>query len=326
MTGSAWNSLRMVTHPIEWLKDALRLYGLEWFCKRYYGIYTGLVVDNNDPENRGRCRIMIPAVRQMLPEDVLDDAWALPCMNGMGDLTETGQIGGVFWPPDEGMQVWVVFQGGDPAFPVYLGGYFTQNKVSDTFDAENALKKGLRTQTGHFLRMSDDPEDLHITIGKGDGTADGNPSPMFLSMTKEGHFLATNELGSTFFMNGEKPETSILTANEDGEVTSMLMLGDDKITLATKSGGAYGIDGKDHTFTGDNVVADCANQLAANAGTVMLGKGATEPVPRGLRLVTAWLAHQHVITTPAPGSPTPINPAIPPPMLYNELSDKVFIA
>ena len=62
----------------------------------------------------------------------------------------------------------------------------------------------------------------------------------------------------------------------------MLMLGDDKITLATKSGGAIGISGKDVTVTGDNMIADCSKNFVANAGTVYLAKGASEPAVRGI--------------------------------------------
>jgi len=124
-------------------------------------------------------------------------------------------------------------------------------------------------------------------------------------------------------MNGERPETSILTANADGEVTSMLLLGDDKITLATKSGGAYGIDGKNHTLTGDNVVADCSKEFVANAGSVKLGKNATEPAVRGMKFMQWSLIHQH--TMPMPVGVTTVGPT-PPPMLYNELSEIVFIA
>ena len=55
-----------------------------------------------------------------------------------------------------------------------------------------------------------------------------------------------------------------------------------------------------------------------------LGKNATEPAVRGNKFMTWSLIHQHVISAPAPGSPTVTGPT-PPPMLYNELSEKVFV-
>jgi hypothetical protein len=321
--GGAAGSLQMITDPIGWLRDVLgdMTRGLEWFCGRYYGVYEGIVIDNKDPDSRGRVRAMCPAIKLKTEDDVSADYWMLPSFPGLGTDPETGQSTGMFHPPDVGTNIWVMFRHGNPEFPIYIGGWTTTKNVSDTFTSADAYKRGIRTKSGHYIRMNDDPDDLHLTIGRGDG--DGAETPMFLSMTKEGHAMLTNILGSTLYMNAEKPETTLMTANEDGEVTSLLMLGDDKITLATKSGGAYGIDGKNHTLTGDNVIADCSKQFVANAGAVKLGKGATEPAVRGLKLVQWSLIHQH--TMPMPVGVTVVGPT-PPPMMYNELSDIVTIA
>ena len=322
MFGNRPNALQMLTDPIGWLRETLSFIGIEDLANRYYGIYPGTVVANADPDNRGRIQALCPAVGVRLPEQIDDGWWALPSMPGLAVDPDTGQVTGTFHPPDVGTAVWMQFQHGDPEFPVYVGGYLIAGKTSNTFDAEDALKKGIRTKTGHFLRMSDDPDDLHIMLCRGDGA--GAPSPVFLSMDKDGSVQIENQNGSTIFMNAKKAETSIMTANDKQEVTSMLMLGDDKITLATKSGGAIGIDGKNITITGDNVIADCSQQFAANAGMVFLGNGASEPAVRGLKHMVWAIAHQHVITTPVPGSPTGPGP-LPPPALYKELSECVFI-
>jgi len=325
--GGTVNAVQMITNPVGWLKEVLSdvTRGLEWFCGRYYGLYEGVVIDNADPQGRLRVRATCPAIRLVREGSVSNDYWMLPSMPGLGTDPETGQSTGVFHPPDVGTNVWVMFRHGDPEYPVYIGGWITSKNVSDTFSSEDAWKKGIRTKTGHYLRMSDDPDDLHLTIGRGDG--EGAETPMFLSFTKEGHTMLTNILGSTLYMNGEKSETTLMTGKPkaDGttEVTSMLMLGDDKITLATKSGGAYGIDGKNHTITGDNLIADCAKEFVANSGSVKLGKNATEPAVRGMKFMQWALIHQH--TMPMPVGVTVTGPT-PPPMLYNELSEKVFIS
>ena len=300
--------------------------GLEKLCGKYYGLYPGRVIDNADPEDRGRVRATCPAINLSKPEDVASGYWMTPCMNGLG-TTPDGEMTGVFHPPDVGTNIWVTFQFGNPEFPVYLGGFVTTKNVSTTFNAENAAKlgahqKGWRTRSGHFLRFNDDPDKLEITLTRGDGT--GKVTPQFLSFTKEGHTILTNKKGSSLYMNAEDDETTLQTLDKDGKVLSMLMLGDDKITMVTKSGGALGIDKKNIVLTGDNVVADCAKQFSANAGTVMLGKGASEPLIRGNRFTFGWgLIHQHTVT--APGTPTTPG-ATPPPMLYNELSETVFIS
>lgn len=319
-------SLQRIQDPIGWLKEALFRWGLERFARRFYGVYPAVVIDNKDPEGRGRVRPLVPAIGIRTADEVDENYWADACMPGLGTDPDTGQSTGVFHPPDVNTNVWVLFQFGDTRFPVYIGGFMTDANKSDTFSSENALKKGIRTKTGHFIRMSDDPADLHLMIGKGDGA--GAPAPTFLSMSKEGHVQMSNDQGSTLFMNAVDHEVSLTLGKVSGttvEALAFFLLKDDEISMATKSGGAIGIKGKNITMTGDNVVADCSKQFAANAGTVMLGKGASEPAVRGMRLVKWALLHQHVQGPPVPGTVTLPGP-IPPPMLYQELSEKVFIA
>lgn len=324
MHGNRSDAMRLVTNPIGWLRDKLFADGLEYFANRFYGLYPATVVDNADPENRGRIRATVAAIGVDKPEMVGPGFWALPCMNGLG-VGEDGQATGMFHPPDVGTEVWVQFQYGDPAFPVYMGGYITK-KTSDTFDAEGALKKGIRTKTGHFIRMSDDPADLHLMIAKGDGA--GGPSPAFLTMDKDGSTLLTNEKGSMLFMSALVPETSLMTANDAGEVTALLMLGDDKITLATKSGGALGIDGKNVTVTGDNMVTNLSGDFAADSGSVHLGKGAAEPAVLGNALMAWAIQHGalgHLGPGPVPGAPC--TPGAGPPLVLNaQLSSKVYVS
>ena len=74
--------------------------------RRFLGIYRGIVVDNNDPLNKGRLRLQIP---QVLLEEETGWAWA----------THRPGIANVFIPV--GTAVWVTFEGGDPSFPVWIG-------------------------------------------------------------------------------------------------------------------------------------------------------------------------------------------------------------
>lgn len=326
MTDGRWDTLQRITDPIGWLRNMLARWGLEWFAKRFYGVYPGIVIDNKDPEGRGRIRPLIPALGMKTENHVGKNYWADASMTGLGTDPKTKQMTGQFHPPDIGTNVWVLFQFGDTKFPVYIGGFITLDNASDTFSSEDALKKGIRTRTGHFLRMNDDPEDLNLMIGKGDG--DGGPSPTFISMSKEGHFQASNDQGSSLFMNAVDNEVSLTCGKVDGETVealSFFLLKDDEISMATKSGGAFGIKKKNISIVADNFVANCAQQFSADAGTVMLGKGASEPAIRGMRLVQWALLHQHTQGPPVPGTPTVVGP-VPPPMLYNELSEKVFIA
>lgn len=81
--------------------------------KRYFGKYRGTVVNNVDPEQRGRIQALVP--------DVLGlslSSWALPC------LPVAGRQEGVFAVPQLGAGVWMEFEQGDPDYPIWTGGFW----------------------------------------------------------------------------------------------------------------------------------------------------------------------------------------------------------
>jgi hypothetical protein len=80
---------------------------------RYYGKYRGTVVNNIDPEQRGRIQAMVPDVQGFVPT-----SWALPC------LPIAGKQEGVFMIPQIGSAVWIEFEQGDPDYPIWVGGFW----------------------------------------------------------------------------------------------------------------------------------------------------------------------------------------------------------
>lgn len=75
--------------------------------RRFFGVYRGVVVDNKDPLGKNRLRLQIP---QVLLEE------------------ETGWAWGVFASaavviPKIGDGIWVIFEGGDPSHPTWLGAF-----------------------------------------------------------------------------------------------------------------------------------------------------------------------------------------------------------
>lgn len=76
----------------------------------FYGKYRGTVINNIDPEQRGRIQVMVPDVSSLLPT-----SWALPCAP-VGGLQM-----GVFAVPVIGAGVWVEFEHGDPDLPIWSG-------------------------------------------------------------------------------------------------------------------------------------------------------------------------------------------------------------
>ena len=62
--------------------------------KKFYGKYRGTVVNNIDPEQRGRIQAIVPAVSNVIPT-----SWAMPC------VPMAGKEQGVFMVPQLGAGV-----------------------------------------------------------------------------------------------------------------------------------------------------------------------------------------------------------------------------
>ena len=112
--------------------------------KRFYGIYRGVCVDNQDPNNINRIKLQVP---QILNTNVTN--WAYPCtpvtditthdphidtvsststtVSTFGGHTHNVTLNSVHSRhasyPNVGQGVWVMFEGGDPNFPVWIGVY-----------------------------------------------------------------------------------------------------------------------------------------------------------------------------------------------------------
>jgi hypothetical protein len=80
---------------------------------RFYGKYRGQVMDNLDPENRGRLLVNVPDVMGLLIS-----GWAMPC------APMAGFQSGTYIVPQIGAGVWVEFEGGNDDFPIWVGGYW----------------------------------------------------------------------------------------------------------------------------------------------------------------------------------------------------------
>jgi hypothetical protein len=69
------------------------------------GFYRALVVDNADPESRGRVRLQIPQ-----KFGLATTTWAEPMDLGMRTRLA----------PAVGQMVWATFEGADESYPIYL--------------------------------------------------------------------------------------------------------------------------------------------------------------------------------------------------------------
>jgi len=82
-------------------------------ARSYMGKYRATVLNNVDPETRGRLMLTIPDVLGVIPS-----TWAEPCTPLAGP---TGPPMGVYMVPPIGAGVWVEFEHGDPDYPIWVG-------------------------------------------------------------------------------------------------------------------------------------------------------------------------------------------------------------
>lgn len=80
---------------------------------RFFGKYRATVLNNVDPETRGRLMLTIPDVLGLIPS-----TWAEPCVPLAGP---TGPPMGVYMVPPIGAAIWVEFEQGDPNYPIWVG-------------------------------------------------------------------------------------------------------------------------------------------------------------------------------------------------------------
>ena len=106
-------------------------------------IYTGIVVDNNDPDRQGKCRIRVYSI---FGDDIPDDSlpWALP------DFSFVGSQCGNFIVPSVDTVVKVYFDHGD----IYLPHYSTK-----AIDSNNLSKRRMKRYPDNIVLFETDAGD-----------------------------------------------------------------------------------------------------------------------------------------------------------------------
>ena len=80
---------------------------------KYLGKYRGTVINNIDPELRGRIMAMVPDVLGLVPT-----TWCEACVPLAGP---TGPPMGTYFVPPIGAGVWIEFEQGDVNYPIFAG-------------------------------------------------------------------------------------------------------------------------------------------------------------------------------------------------------------
>lgn len=112
-----------------------------------YGLYRGTVVTTLDPLGLGRLQVNVPSAM-----GASDLSWARPCM----------PYSGWFMLPPTGTLVWVMFEEGNPADPVWMGIFWDDlNRPPASPPLE--MTKVLKTD-GITLTIQDAPGAASLTL------------------------------------------------------------------------------------------------------------------------------------------------------------------
>lgn len=120
----------------------------EFGSRRFFGVYRGVVVDNKDPLTKSRLRLQVP---QVLGDEVTGWAWAVH------------QPGVVRLVPTAGEGVFVMFEGGDPSFPIWLG-TFTPLSISFGSFYDTTTQTAESTSVAYPIKMNTVDQASNVTI------------------------------------------------------------------------------------------------------------------------------------------------------------------
>ena len=164
--------------------------------RQYYGKYRGFVVDNRDPEKRGRLKLKVPTV---LGDQ--DTGWALPCLP-FGGFTNQG----LFMIPEVDAQVWVEFEEGNLDHPIWVGVFWQQ--TSDTPEEaalDEPTTRMIRTPSGHVLQFDDKSGEEQFRLAHPAGTE--------LTINPQGTVELTDAAGAKLTLDAESHQAILQDSN-----------------------------------------------------------------------------------------------------------------
>lgn len=118
---------------------------------RFYSKYRGVVIDNKDPDNMNRVKVVVPEVSLEISE------WAYP-LNQCGST----DAGFKWMVPKVGSIVWIDYKNGDPLYPLWSYHGWAVDEIPEDLKDTNTL--GIVTDHGHKLIIKDDKGILDVTI------------------------------------------------------------------------------------------------------------------------------------------------------------------
>lgn len=246
--------------------------------EKRYGKYRGIVIDNNDPQKRGRLKLRIPSV---LADQ--DTDWALPCLPYGGYDQQ-----GMFMVPDVDAQVWVEFEEGDIHRPIWVGTFWQQESdVPEDAAKEEPTTRLIRTHAGHILQFDDEDGEERFRLF--------HPADAEMIIDSNGSISLTDASGAVLKLDAENSEIIIEDAN--GNILTM------------NGSGTKVEDANGHIIemAAAGITVE-ATKIVVKGSQVHLGDEGGEPLIKGQSFLGMFATHVHTVA-PAVGGPT--SPPIP---------------
>lgn len=157
--------------------------------RRLYGVFSGIVEDNDDPEHEGRVKLRFPWL-----DDATVSDWCRVVQPYAGP-----SFGAVF-VPEKQCEVLVAFVHGDMNEPIVIGGLYNGAEKPPTFhDGTRQDVKMIKTKAGHVFRLDDSAQDRAIelkTVAGHDVVLDDQNQKLTISTTG-GHQIALDDQART---------------------------------------------------------------------------------------------------------------------------------
>lgn len=226
---------------------------------RYYGKYRGKVIDNVDEKFRGTLRVIVPAV--FGPDTVVAAAPCLP-------------YGHFFVPPVE-TAVWVEFEAGDTASPLWVGVWYPDGTTPVEAQVSPPEHRVIQTAAGHTIEIVDKEGEEQILIR--------HAKDAFVQIDHNGSVLLANPKGSHLHLDAENETATMVEAHGNH-----LAMGEKGTAVVNPQGTVVNIV--------DDTVHISAAKVILDATTVALGNGASEPTILASAFQELWealLQHTH---------------------------------
>lgn len=120
---------------------------------RFFGKYRGLVKSVADPDNQGRITATVPEVY-----GDKESPWAFP------SAPLAGNNYGFYMLPKQNDGVWIEFEAGDPARPIWSGFWWAKNELPS--DAAEDVRI-LVTPAGHKIILDDNGNEIKLVHSGG---------------------------------------------------------------------------------------------------------------------------------------------------------------